>query len=172
MKTKIKWFGVIVLGVMFLFVQAVYAGDVQPVPDPAAGATYVEMEANLQADLAAIASDRKAVINDIVAMWPTEPGGAEDLRTMLSQADDEDLLAILNAGSFDEVIATLGGGDLLEVRTDRDYVFTPVTPCRIADTRVAGPGIIVAGTGRIWRVYGSGAQMIAQGGSPMGCPHI
>ena len=37
------------------------------------------MEANLQAELASIASDRKAVIDDIVAMWPTEPGGEEDL---------------------------------------------------------------------------------------------
>ena len=172
MRRVIKWFGIIVLGVLFICGQAVYAADVQPEPDPAASAAYEEMEANLQADLAAIASNREAVIDDIVATWPTEPGGEEDLRLALSLADDEDLLAILNAGSFDEVIATLGGGDLLEVRTDRDYVFTPVTPCRIADTRVAGPGIIVAGTGRIWRVYGSPAQMVAQGGSPSGCASL
>ena len=169
MKTEIKWGGIVLLGVMFLIVPAVYAADLQLEPDPAASAAFEEMEANLQADLAAIASNRGAVIDDIVAMWPTEPGGEEDLRLTLSYADDEDLLAILNAGSFDEVIATLGGGDLLEVRTDMDYVFTPVTPCRIADTRVAGPGIIVAGTGRIWRVYGDAAQMVAQGGNPGGC---
>jgi hypothetical protein len=169
MRSKFKWIGIVVLGVLFICGQAIYAADEQPEPDPAASAALEEMEANLQADLAAIAADREAVIDDIVAMWPTEPGGEEDLRLALSLADDEDLLAILNANSFNEVVATLGGDDLLEVRTDRDYVFTPVTPCRIADTRVAGPGIIVAGTGRIWRVYGNGAQMAAQGGSPSGC---
>ncbi len=172
MKTEIKWFGIIVLGLIFLFVQAVYAADEQPEPDPAASAALEEMEADLQGDLAAIAADREAVIDDIVAMWPTEPGGEEDLRSALSMADDDDLLAILNANSFNEVIATLGGDDLLEVRTDRDYVFTPVTPCRIADTRVAGPGRIVSGTSRLWRVYGSGAQMAAQGGNPSGCPSL
>jgi len=163
---------IILLGVMFLIVPAVYAADLQPEPDPAASAAYEEMEADLQAELAKIASNREAVIDDIVAMWPTEPGREEDLRSTLSQADDEDLLAILNAGSFDEVIATLGGGDLLEVRTDRDYVFTPVTPCRIADTRSAGSGRIIPGASRFWRVYGNGAQMVAQGGSPSGCPSL
>lgn len=164
MKTKIKWFGIIVVGVMFFGVQAIYAEEVQPEPDPAADAAYEEMEASLQADLAAIASDREAVIEDIVATWPTEPGAEEDLRSMLSHASDEDLLAILDVDSFAEFESTLAP------RTDRDYVFTPVTPCRIVDTRVAGPGRVVAGTSRIYYAHGGGATMAAQGGNASGCP--
>lgn len=121
------------------------------------------------ADLEEIAANRDAVIDEIVAMWPAEPGAEGDLRAILSQADDEDLLVILNADTFDDVITTLGGEDLLEVRTDRDYVFTPVTPCKIGDTRAAGPGKIIAGTSRLWRVWGNAAQMADQGGNPAGC---
>jgi hypothetical protein len=48
----------------------------------------------------------------------------------------------------------------------RDLVYTPVAPCRVADTRVAG-GSLGAGTTRDWRVGGVGLQ--GQGGDPSGC---
>ena len=152
MTSKFKWFGIITLGLILIGVPSLYAGDMDALED--------------------IADNRDAVIDDIVAMWPTEPGAEEDLRAILSQADEEDLLAILNANSFDDVMDVLRDGDRLEVRTDRDYVFTPVTPCRIADTRVAGPGRIIAGTSRVLRVRGNPAQMVDQGGNPAGCPSL
>jgi hypothetical protein len=49
---------------------------------------------------------------------------------------------------------------------NRDLVYTPVAPCRVADTRVAG-GSLGAGTTRDWRVGGVGLQ--GQGGDPSGC---
>jgi hypothetical protein len=47
-----------------------------------------------------------------------------------------------------------------------DLVYTPVAPCRIIDTRLAG-GPIAGGTGRNFRV--TGTDLSAQGGSATGC---
>ncbi|HEX6738646.1 MAG TPA: hypothetical protein VF310_10255 [Vicinamibacteria bacterium] len=46
-------------------------------------------------------------------------------------------------------------------------VYTPVTPCRIADTRVAG-GMLAPGVARDLRVTGTGS-LAGQGGSSSGC---
>ncbi len=48
--------------------------------------------------------------------------------------------------------------------------FTPVTPCRIVDTRRTSAGIIDASTQRDFRVFGSGSVIGAQGGNSLGCP--
>ena len=50
-----------------------------------------------------------------------------------------------------------------------DLLYTPVTPCRIVDTRKSG-GIINAATQRDFHVYGSGGTISAQGGTSAGCP--
>ena len=47
-----------------------------------------------------------------------------------------------------------------------DLVFTPLTPCRIVDTRVAG-GTIAAGTTRSFKAWGS--SFAAQGGAATNC---
>jgi hypothetical protein len=47
-----------------------------------------------------------------------------------------------------------------------DLVYTPVNPCRVVDTRIAG-GVIPAGTQRAFRTTGSG--FTAQGGSAGSC---
>jgi hypothetical protein len=54
--------------------------------------------------------------------------------------------------------------------TQADLVYTPVTPCRIIDTRIAG-GPLAVGTPRNFFV--TGTDYSAQGGSPAGCgvPH-
>lgn len=52
------------------------------------------------------------------------------------------------------------------ITTDADLVFTPLTPCRIVDTRVAG-GTIPAGTARGFKAWG--ASFAAQGGSATDC---
>ena len=49
-----------------------------------------------------------------------------------------------------------------------DFLFTPVPPCRIVDTRNAGE-IIGANSGRDFFVYGSAADISGQGGNPGGC---
>jgi len=53
--------------------------------------------------------------------------------------------------------------------TDKDFVYTPVKPCRIFDTRKAGGSIGSGGT-RAFYVYGDGGAMAGQGGNPAGCP--
>ncbi len=50
-----------------------------------------------------------------------------------------------------------------------DLSYTPVTPCRIADTRISG-GIIGANTQRNFHVHGNGGTISAQGGNQSGCP--
>ena len=49
-----------------------------------------------------------------------------------------------------------------------DLLYTPVTPCRIVDTRNAG-GMISAWSGRDFYVHGSGSTISAQGGNSAGC---
>ena len=51
---------------------------------------------------------------------------------------------------------------------EKNLFYTPVTPCRIVDTRKVG-GIIDAFRGRAFHVYGSAAQISAQGGNTAGC---
>lgn len=52
------------------------------------------------------------------------------------------------------------------ITTGADLVFTPLTPCRIVDTRVAG-GPIAAGTARGFKAWG--ANFSAQGGNTADC---
>ena len=51
-----------------------------------------------------------------------------------------------------------------------ELLYTPVTPCRIIDTRNTTAGIIGASTQRNFRVFGSGGAISAQGGTAVGCP--
>jgi V8-like Glu-specific endopeptidase len=51
-----------------------------------------------------------------------------------------------------------------------ELLYTPVTPCRIIDTRNTSAGIIAASTQRNFRVFGSGGVISAQGGTAAGCP--
>ena len=75
-----------------------------------------------------------------------------------------DITVASNFSSAHTVVDVLGyyypAGDLL---------YTPVTPCRIVDTRNTQAGIIGASSQRNFRVFGSGGQINAQGGNPAGC---
>jgi flagellar basal body rod protein FlgC len=75
-----------------------------------------------------------------------------------------DVTVASNFSSAHTVIDVLGyyypAGDLL---------YTPVTPCRIVDTRKTSAGIIDASTQRNFRVFGSAFAISAQGGNPSGC---
>jgi hypothetical protein len=53
---------------------------------------------------------------------------------------------------------------------DEGFLYAPVMPCRIVDTRYTSAGIIDADTERNFRVFGSGGIIFAQGGNPDGCP--
>ena len=51
-----------------------------------------------------------------------------------------------------------------------DLGYTPVTPCRIVDTRIGGGGVFSPGQSREFFVYGPSANIAPQGGDPAGCP--
>ena len=52
---------------------------------------------------------------------------------------------------------------------DKDYSYTPVTPCRIVDTRNA-VGDFIPGERREYYVYGTAGDILPQGGNAAGCP--
>ena len=92
------------------------------------------------------------------------PVYAEDMQPEYGP-EDEAYEQAVGDQSFDlesDDIFTLGD-------TDKDFVYTPVKPCRIIDTRNAG-GKIASGDSRAFLVYGNGGQMAAQGGNSAGCP--
>lgn len=153
MKSKFIWFSVIMFGLMMIFSAPFYAQEVESSP----------------ADLAEIAANRDAVMDEIVETWSAEAEGWEEqFGINVSMADDNKLLALRNAVDFDEVIAILDS-DMLEHLgdTSSDLVYTPVTPCKIVDTRYGGGGFIAAGSTRNYQTYGS---LGFQGGSSCSSP--
>lgn len=53
---------------------------------------------------------------------------------------------------------------------NRDLLYTPVTPCRIVDTRNTTAGMIGAYSERDFHVFGDSSTISAQGGNSAGCP--
>lgn len=117
--------------------------------------------------------DRAAMIDELVAQWGSDDVTAYQLRATLEHISDSKLVAVWQADSVDAVNTILTGaadldGPLALGDTDQDYVFTPVSPCRIVDTRTAG-GAMTAGSTREFYVYGPGVAMTPQGGNAAGC---
>jgi len=129
-----------------------------------------------QARLAEIRANRDKVISELMGTWAPHEG-AYQLEVALRAATPEQLLQVSNAQSFAEVNKVLLGeaaGSSFALPNDlgdttQDYVFTPVTPCRIFDTRPTGAGgAFAAGETREYFVYGTTA-ISNQGGNPAGC---
>ena len=163
----------------------------QTIPDRAVDSGLAEQ----QQELASVAAARTHVIRDIVDQWRVQlsPGnpalnlasGEEQLTEALLSASAEKLLAASRAQSYEELGALLArrgqeqamialepGQAIPNVlgSTTGDLVFTPITPCRIIDTRLATgalAGRLVAGLGKQFKV--NLADYTAQGGSATGC---
>ena len=111
------------------------------------------------------------------------PDWEAEFKSLLNLANDSKLLAILNAENYAEVQAILSGGtpalysadSMADPFTlgdgDKDFVYTPVKPCHIVDTRIAG-GKISSGGSRGFYVHGSGGQLTSQGGNSAGCTSL
>ena len=89
-----------------------------------------------------------------------DPAFRETARRLLGELPTAEL------ASRESTAATRGLGPLTLGDSSRQLIYTPVAPCRIVDTRVAG-GSLAAGAPRDFRVTGTGLQ--GQGGSPAGC---
>lgn len=121
--------------------------------------------------------DREAMISELTVQWGKDDSTYYQLKASLEQANDSKLLAVWDAESIDEINRILRGDiiapdELLSTMAlgsaDQDYTFTPVTPCRLVDTRQAG-GAFSAGETREYFVYGGGIVMTSQGGNSTGC---
>ncbi len=137
--------------------------------------------------LAALDADREAFVKGLAEQWASPANeSAENLYEIFRRLNSDKLLAIQDATSFDNVRLIMMGqepGDtaflealasepvepLVLGALDRDFVYTPVDPCRIVDTRpsAGGAGTIPAGGTRNYVVHGAVA---GQGGNPAGCP--
>jgi hypothetical protein len=76
-----------------------------------------------------------------------------------------DIMVTSQYSSAHAVISVLG-----YYYPDGDLTYTPVKPCRIADTRNTPAGIIEANTQRYFHVFGDSGTIGDQGGNPSGCP--
>jgi hypothetical protein len=159
---------VIALALILVASPAVYSED----------RTADEADLAYQEALAAVAEAPDATIYEILATWGPEieaaGGSLSQLETMLDMADATKLLGALDAGSLDELGEALAGKSIeepVEVLGDltRDYVYAPVSPCRIIDTRNAG-GFFNPGERREYYVYGPAGDIFPQGGNATGCP--
>jgi hypothetical protein len=127
-----------------------------------------EAEAALSEQLASIEADKSAVVDELVVRFATDDVTADQLAATLWAASAADLAEIdLNAGSLDDVNAILAGPEDIERLGDltRDFAYTPVVPCRIVNTTLAG-GPFPPGQFRDYYVYGA---VGAQGGAA-NCP--
>lgn len=102
---------------------------------------------------------------------------AEEMAPLFASSDLNTLQAAADARNFEVMNDTLLGKSAstssLEVspasigETTTDLVYTPVPPCRLFDTRVAG-GVMAANTSRNFDVNSTGSY-VGQGGSATNC---
>lgn len=160
MKSKFKCVGVIVIGLLLVGMQGFGVDDVMGQSDEK-GPAMVLVE-----PLNAINADLESVVKELAEFWSGETGyPVEQFEQAFGAATVGQLLEIGEAADLEEVnnILNLGTYD-----PDKDYVFTPVTPCRIVDTRNAG-GAFGPDQIREFFVYGT-TNIVNQGGNPVGCP--
>ncbi len=167
---KRYWLGVLVVGAMCFGGQPATADDSEAVYQETAAEQYQRQR------LAAIDADREGAVQALAEQWSSASGeSVESLAaSILYNTTAQDLVAIQDATTFGQVQAIILNqpeGETVAALTlgelDEDLVYTPVTPCRIVDTRFGGGGVIPAGGSRNYWVHGS---VGSQGGNPAGCP--
>ncbi len=154
-----------------------------------------DQEANVAAEhqqkLQQVLADKTAYADSIVRRWEGaarasgrwDDNYASDMQRALLKLRPEKLLMIGEAPSLEDVMHVLATGHLMskapsdpsaqapepEMLGDLgdDLVFTPVTPCRIVDTRYAAAGAILAGQTRYFDMDGS--NFSTQGGYSGSC---
>jgi hypothetical protein len=136
--------------------------------------------------LLAVDQNRATVVERIVAEWGQAFASAnagmtvDQLRTLLQGMRSDYLLAASVAGSLEglrNVVSTslIGAAPGRNAMTKAlgdvadDLVYTPVTPCRILDTRGGGGGTMLAGQTRNWLAANPGGTFTSQGGASSNC---
>ena len=156
MRSKIKFFLIIAVGVMFVGAQAFVPGEVNAEEDSEAALTGGVVDR-----YNAILDDRDGMVKDLAEYWATQSEeSVETLEQIFSKANTQQLLAIDQSTVYEQVQAALDLGDV-----NRDLVFTPVAPCAIVDTRFGGGGFFAPFEIRSYSVHGN---LAGQGGA--NCP--
>ena len=141
--------------------------------------------AQRQQKIQQVQGDKAGYAAAIVARWEESAREAGrwderysvDLFGSLMTLDAENLLAAGEASTYKAMMTVLAKGRA-EPTTQglvpntlgqnfQDLVYTPVTPCRIVDTRSAAGGALAGGVTRLFDVDSS--SLTAQGGSSTGC---
>jgi hypothetical protein len=142
------------------------------------------LRAERQQKLQQVETDKTAYAASIVARWEESAREAgrwdrnfsSDLLGALVKLDTENLLAAGEASTYKGMMTVLATGHAENASSSTpnalgdiadDLVYTPITPCRIVDTRAAVGGAVGAGTTRTFDV--DGASFTSQGGSATGC---
>lgn len=139
-------------------------------------------------------ADRGVLAAEVLETWAdfripvdannSTPWGYVDLRAWVKAAITEQLLAARMATTFDGVVkalrpsaskttgaVALAAGQPVTTNAlgnlASDLVYTPITPCRIIDTRASVAGIIGANNGQ--QFYVSSANYSSQGGQAASC---
>jgi hypothetical protein len=127
-----------------------------------------------------INTDRDALVRTLASQWanPLE----EEENTLLQSfnaLENTKLITLNEATSLQQVKDILTPTSRKQDATDtakllgdvaKNLVYTPVTPCRILDTRNAGTGSpLAAGSSKNYYVHGSAGKISAQGGNATGC---
>ncbi len=141
-----------------------------------------EADSQRDAAIATVHADRQGTIDNIVSrLAPGDDTG--QFEANLNLANSELLYDISNATTFEQAsnlllfgsaegtdpVGLIAPEQLAIGQTSRDFVYTPVAPCRVVDTRFGGGGVLLGGTNRAFFVYGNGATIGGQGGNPAGC---
>jgi len=149
-----------------------------------AGSVSQVLGAELRPDpLLSIDQNRPVVIERIVEVFRPAfgPGQEATVREALAGMRADRLLAASLAPSLDGLLAVLKSAESASTVTlakpvgkalgdvGADIVYTPVTPCRIVDTRSGAGGTLNAGDTRNWLAANPSGTFVAQGGSASNC---
>lgn len=136
--------------------------------------------------LLTIDQNRNTVVDRIVAEWGREIAASnagisiDQLRSMLHGMRSDYLLAATVSGSLEGLRSVIAGSLIGTAPVKReaskalgdtagDLVYTPVTPCRIVDTRFAGAGPLLAGQARHFYTANPSGTFTSQGGAGTNC---
>jgi hypothetical protein len=156
----------------------------QPAPG-ARGEDEAIRRTQRQQEVRQVLGDKAGYAAAIVARWEDSAREAGrwdrnysvDLLESLMKLDAENLLAAGEASSYQAMMTVLATGQAEPTiegpvpgslgQNFQDLVYTPVTPCRIVDTRSAVEGALAAGVARTFDVDSS--NLAEQGGRATGC---
>jgi hypothetical protein len=131
--------------------------------------------------LLSIDQNRPVVIERIVDVFRPAfgPGQEAMVREALAGLRADRLLAASLAPSLDGLLAVMKSADTAAALAKpagkalgdvaADVVYTPVTPCRIVDTRSGAGGTLLANDTRNWLAANPAGTFAAQGGSGSNC---